>query len=247
MGLSINRMGARGSTAVQTVADVLARLEAIDQALPVTDGVKWFNKLYLEMTQQVSAAPPARQAAPGFLGALDVVFARRYFAAFEAAGSGPKLPGAYPFHAWKPLFEARFASGVAPVQFALAGMNAHINHDLSIALCDTCAERGVEPSEHSPEHRDYQAVNGMIAAVEKKMKAWMMTGLLKELDRAFNPVDDVVAVWDVEAARDAAWIRAEVLWSLRPVPSLRTDYEAMNDRATGFAGRALLTPVGLAQ
>jgi len=233
---------------VKTVADVLARLKAIDAELPPSDGVKWFNKLYLEVTQQVEEAVPAEhQAAPGFLAALDVVFAARYFAAFDAAGGGAKLPAGYPFHAWKPLFEARFATGVAPVQFALAGMNAHINHDLSIVVCEACAARGTEPSDDGPEHTDYQSVNGLIAKVEKKMKAWMMTGLLKELDLAFNPVDDIVAIWNVEKARDAAWVGAEVIWSLRKLPPpLRSDYEAMDDRAVGFAGRALLTPVGLA-
>jgi hypothetical protein len=78
------------------------------------------------------------------------------------------------------------------------------------------------------------------------MKAWMMTGLLKELDLAFGPVDDVVAVWDVQKARDAAWVGAEVIWTLRELPPLRQSYEAMNDRTVGFASRALLTPVGLA-
>lgn len=231
----------------KTVAEVLGRLEAIDAALPPSDGVKWFNKLYLEVTQQVEKAVPAEhQAAPGFLAALDVVFAARYFAAFDAAGGDAKLPAGYPFHAWKPLFEARFATGVAPVQFALAGMNAHINHDLSIVVCEACATRGTEPSDDGPEHTDYQSVNGLIAKVEKKMKAWMMTGLLKELDLAFNPVDDIVAIWNVEKARDAAWVGAEVIWSLRKLPPLRSDYEAVDDQAVGFAGRALLTPVGLA-
>lgn len=232
---------------VKTVADVLARLEAIDVALPTGDGVKWFNKLYLEVTQQVEKAVPAEhQAAPGFLAALDVVFAKRYFAAFDAAGGGPTLPAEYPFHAWKPLFEARFATGIAPVQFALAGMNAHINHDLSIVICEACAGRGTEPSDDGAEHKDYESVNGLITKVEKRMKAWMMTGLLKELDLVFNPVDDVVAVWNVEKARDAAWVGGEVLWTLRGLPPLRKDYEAVNDRGVGFAGRALLTPVGLA-
>jgi Family of unknown function (DUF5995) len=58
-------------------------------------------------------------------------------------------------------------------------------------------------------------VNGLIAKVEKKMKAWMMTALSKELDLSFNPVDDIVAVWNVKKARDAAWVGAEAIWSLR--------------------------------
>ena len=229
-----------------SVTEVLERQKAIDTALPPSAGVKWFNKLYLEVTQQVASAVPGRhQAAPGFLEALDVAFGNLYFAAYDAAGDGA-LPTDYPFHAWKPLFEDRFSKGIAPVQFALAGMNAHINHDLAIGICETCAARETEPSDDSPEHTDYESVNALIAKVEKKMKAWMMTGLLKELDRDFNPVADDVAVWDVEKARDAAWVSAKVIWSLRKVPPLRRDYEATNDRLIGFAGRALLTPVGLA-
>ncbi len=233
--------------AAKTVADVLERLDAIDRALPARDGVKWFNKLYLEVTQKVAASVPGQhQEAPGFLEALDVAFGNLYFDAFDAAGDGAALPAAYPFHAWKPLFESRFATGIAPVQFALAGMNAHINHDLAIGICGTFAARGTEPRDDSAEHRDYESVNALIAKAEKQTKAWMMTGLLKELDLVFNPVDDVVAVWNVQKARDAAWVSAEVIWSLRALSPLRKDYEEMNDRAVGFAGRALLTPVGLA-
>ena len=232
--------------AATSVTEVLERQKEIDSSLPSSDGVKWFNKLYLDVTQQVASEVPGRhQAATGFLEALDVAFGNLYFAAYDAAGDGA-LPADYPFHAWKPLFEARFAKGIAPVQFALAGMNAHINHDLAIGICETCAARGAEPSDDSPEHEDYESVNSLIAKAEKRVKAWMMTGLLEELDRAFNPVDDVVAVWDVEKARDAAWVSAKMIWSLRKAPSLRKDYEAANDHVIGFAGRALLTPVGLA-
>ncbi|HUC00226.1 MAG TPA: DUF5995 family protein [Solirubrobacterales bacterium] len=233
-------MGAK----VKTVADVLARLAAIDAALPDSDGVKWFNRLYLEMTQQLEATVASHpEAAPGFLAALDVVFAERYLTAFDASGNSGPLPPNYPFHAWKPLFEARYEQGIAPVQFALAGMNAHINHDLAIAVCGTCAARRSEPNDDGPEHRDYESVNGLIAKVEKQMKGWMMTGLLKELDREFGDVDDVVAIWNIGRARDAAWVGAEVIWSLRSLPPLRESYEDSNDHVVGFAGRALLASV----
>ena len=38
-----------------TIADVIAALEAIDGLLPDTDGLKWFNWLYLSVTQAVEA------------------------------------------------------------------------------------------------------------------------------------------------------------------------------------------------
>jgi hypothetical protein len=42
---------------------------------------------------------------------------------------------------------------VAPIQFALAGMNAHINRDLPLALVATCTARKVAPRRGSPAAR----------------------------------------------------------------------------------------------
>ena len=233
--------------AAGTIADVLARMEALEAELAPDDGVRWFNRLYLEVTRRVAAYDrTGAQESPGFLERLDVAFADAYFAALAAAGDADRLPGHYPYHAWKPLFEARRRRDVAPVQFALAGMNAHINHDLALGVVGVCAERGVEPTLDSPEHTDYDAVNPLIAAAEQSVKSWLMTGLLVELDREFRPVDDVVAVWSVEHARAAAWTRSAVIWHLRDESWLRDEYVSVNDHAVGLASRAMLVPVGLA-
>jgi hypothetical protein len=217
-----------------TIADALARMEALDRSLPADDGVRWFNRLYLEVTRAV-AAREGRDP-DSFLAQLDVEFAGAYFRALDAGGG--------PYCAWRPLFEARHSRDIAPVQFALAGMNAHINHDLAVGVCDVCVARDVEPRTGSPEHAEYLAVNPLIADVEARVKTWLLTDALAELDRDFGPVDDVIAIWSVERARDAAWVRAEVLWHLRDLPPLRADYLEVNDRATELASRGLLVPVG---
>jgi hypothetical protein len=218
-------------------------MEDLDRSLPPEDGVKWFNRLYLEVTRGVAAGDGTTpQEAPGFLEAVDVEFAGAYFAAIEAAGTAPELPAGFPYHAWRPLFEIRYSRDVAPVQYALAGMNAHINHDLALGICAVCVARDVEPGDDTPEHADYLAVNPLIANVESRVKTWLLTDLLAELDREFAPVDDIVAIWSVERARDAAWIRAQVLWQLRDLPSLRDDYVEINDRAAELTSRALLVP-----
>jgi hypothetical protein len=229
-----------------TIGDVLVRMDALEASLGPEDGVRWFNRLYLEVTRRVAAYDKdGPQASPGFLERLDVAFADLYFTALDAAGSAATLPDSYPYHAWKPLFAARRRRDVAPIQFALAGMNAHINHDLALGICAVCIERGVEPREGSPEHTDYQAVNPLIADAEEAVKGWLLTGALAELDREFHSVDDVVAVWSVVRARAAAWKRAEVLWHLRDEPALRDDYAEVNDRAVGLASGAILVPTGL--
>jgi len=37
-------------------------------------------------------------------------------------------------------------AGIEPIQFALAGMNAHINHDLPVAIVSTCTELASSPA-----------------------------------------------------------------------------------------------------
>jgi hypothetical protein len=225
-----------------TIEDVLSRMEELDRSLARDDGVRWFNRLYLEVTRSVARE---ETDAGSFLYALDVEFAGKWFAALDAAGDAADLPAGFPYHAWKPLFEGRYSRDVAPVQFALAGMNAHINHDLGVGVCDVCIERGVEPRTGSPEHAEYLAVNPLIKDVENRVKVWLLTDALAELDRDFGPVDDVVAIWSVERARDAAWVRAQLLWHLRDLPALRDDYLEVNDRATELSSRGLLVPVGV--
>ncbi len=148
-----------------TIADVIARMQAIDALLPVDDGLKWFNQLYLAVTQQVDLHPPGGAwQSPAWLLGLDVVFAGFYFNALGAFLGGQTVASA-----WSAFFEARFRPGIDRIQFALAGVNAHINHDLALALLATDAELNVVPGPASLEHADYEAVNGLLdsAAAER--------------------------------------------------------------------------------
>ena len=125
------------SGASDPIAAVLTRLQSVASELAVTDGVSRFNHLYLEVTQSVDTGAQAFED-PAFLQALDVNFADLYFGALDAATAGSPLP-----RCWAPLFQARADPHIAPIQFALAGMNAHINHDLALALVSTCAGEGI--------------------------------------------------------------------------------------------------------
>ena len=125
-----------------TIADVITRMQAIDALLPVNDGIKWFNQLYLMVTQQVDLHPPGGAwESPVWLNRLDVVFAGLYFSGLAGFLAGHSVPSA-----WNALFEARYRTGIDRIQFALAGMNAHINHDLALALLATDAELNVVPA-----------------------------------------------------------------------------------------------------
>jgi len=224
-----------------TVPDVIARMQTELVGVQRTDGVACFTRLYLDVTQGVQARLAGTTFRdPAFLARLDEVFAGLYFDALDAAKRDPsKLP-----RAWAPLFASRSTRGIEPLQFALAGMSAHINRDLPLALVATCTELGVGLEEGTPQHADYTHVNGVLAAVEAHVKAQFLTGWGRFLDRILHRldrIDDVVAMWDVSRARDAAWVNAEALWALRGEPALSAGFLTTLDRMVGLTARGLLT------
>jgi hypothetical protein len=222
------------------VDEILARLRAIAATLPPRDGVRAFTVLYIAVTEAVAVeVEHARFEDTAFVRRLDVVFAELYFAALRAAyADAAAVP-----KAWAPLFEARGRRGVLALQFALAGMNAHINRDLPLALVATCEERGVDLRAGSPRHRDFRRIDPLLARVEERVKTLLLTDDLSDLDLALGDVDDVVAMWKVERARAAAWTQAEALLALRGLPRLRRELLETQDRLVGLAGRGLLRPL----
>jgi hypothetical protein len=221
-----------------TIDEVVALMQGLDQSLPASDGVRWFNRLYLDVTVAVrSYCQTSPLKAPPFLQQLDVLFANMFFDAYDAAAGGGQVPAC-----WAPLFDARHDPRIAPLQFALAGMNAHIGHDLAIGVVRTCQELNVAPTDDCPQHVDYDAVNAILGKTEEQTKQWLLTGAIKELDHEVAPVDDAVAIWSIEQARNGAWIRAEVLWNLRDHQTLTDAYLAALDATVGMEGRALLLP-----
>jgi hypothetical protein len=166
--------------AADPIEAVAARMEAIAAPLPADDGVARFNELYLAVTRAVMVETKAASYEdPAFISRLDVVFADLYFEAIAADAQGRELP-----KAWAPLFEKRHAHGIAPLQFAIAGMNAHINHDLAVALVQVCGEHGIEFGHHTPQYRDYLVVNKTLERVEGEIKARYTTGVIGALDKA---------------------------------------------------------------
>jgi uncharacterized protein DUF5995 len=184
-----------------SIADAVACLRAIAAAVPKEDGIGAFTRLYLAVTEAVELeAPRGRFRNPGFLARFDAAFAEAYFDALRAFVDEPaRIP-----RAWAPLLEARDRSGVVPLQFALAGMNAHINRDLPVVLVAAVADDAPELRNGSDEHRDFLDVNRLLAAAEERVKPQLLTGFLGLVDRRLGAADDVVALWNVARARDAA-------------------------------------------
>lgn len=216
------------------VDGVVSRMRALDAALPARDGVAVFNRVYLAVTEAVDRRidaglfPDTRAAI-----ALDVRFAERYLAAVDAVSEERRPPAC-----WRPLFAFRHHPGVRPLQFALAGVNAHIGHDLALAVVDTCRTLACEPVDLEDEFDD---VGDLLLSLEDRIREELTPG--PDLLRITDPLTHLLGSWSLERARDAAWTAARALWALRGLPDVAGEFTERLDTAVGFAGRMLLTPL----
>ncbi len=224
----------RVAGAVHGIDGVVRRLRTIAAVLPPADGVAVFNRMYLTVTETVRARL-GEFADPPAVAALDVLFAGRYLRAVDAVAAG-RLPPA----CWRPLFELRADPEVHPVQFALAGMNAHIQHDLPLAVVDTCRRLGREPTGLAG---DYHRINRLLAGVETTVREQLMPG--PDVLERFEPLTHRIGAWSVDSARETAWGSVRVLWELRGRPAAAGAFTTALDGAVGLLGRALLLPLGL--
>jgi hypothetical protein len=208
-------------------------MRAIASDVPAGDGAGVFNGVYLRVTEMVQDRLTRGNVFhdDAFIADLDVRFAGYWFDAYDAPTDKPK--------AWAPLFAARSRAGILPIQFALAGMNAHIENDLALAVVATCVARKCTPN--SPGiHQDYDKVNDLLASVEAEIRRSFLE-VEKSIDNHLEPVAHLITSWDIDKARDFAWLTVQTLWELRRAGPLFDAYVATLARTVGMGSRLLLT------
>jgi hypothetical protein len=225
------------TTSRPSVDAVIARLRRIDDELPGSDGAAVFNRVYLTVTEEVAAGLARAQVFrdPVFMAHLDMTFAGLWLEAYDAPDHDvPK--------AWAGLFERRHDRSVLPIQFALAGMNSHIAHDLPVAIVGTC--RHLDASPHDAGVRDdYDKVNDLLAACEAKIRRSFLTEVGQAAEARVAAVAHLISSWKIDKARDAAWVNVEALWAMRSVSALADRYRESLGRTVGMTSRCLLTPM----
>jgi hypothetical protein len=215
------------------ITDVIARLRAIDEQLPPSDGVAAFNHVYLQVTEAVrDRLGSGFFADPAFVEELDVCFAGLFIGAVDAAVASDSLP-----LPWEPLFDLRRRAGLKPIQFVLAGMNAHINHDLAVALVRTCVSRRRTPEQVLA---DYERLNDVLATLVRPVRQSLLDPELVAAGRPLSPLADLVSNWSIDKARDAAWVHGRTLYELRDAASLTRAYAETLGRMVALVSRQLL-------
>ncbi|MCX4573694.1 DUF5995 family protein [Streptomyces sp. NBC_01571] len=216
---------------IAPVHTVVSRMRALEAALPERDGVAVFNRVYLTVTEEIDRRLDAGEFPdPGAAATLDVRFAERYLTVAEE-GCPPAC--------WRPLLQFRRHPGVSPLQFALAGVNAHVGHDLPLAVVDSCRALGCEPADLEDE---FERVGDLLVSMEERIREDLMPG--PDLLEVADPLTHLLGAWSLERARDASWSAARALWALRGLPGLAREFDDRLDATVGLTGRMMLTPLG---
>ncbi len=161
-----------------------------------------------------------------------------YFGALASSLSGQPTPDC-----WQVLFSSRNQTLIARIQFALAGVNAHINHDLPQAIVSNCQATATVPQHGTAQYNDYTALNSTLDSLIETAKRELHVRLLGDPLPPVSHLEDTIAAWSVSAARESAWNNAELLWHLRPTPLLASTFMDTLDGLATVAGKALLVPV----
>src|ERR1700704_260486 len=231
---------------VDSVEEVIERLEEIQHYAEAHelrgqhDGVACFSYLYRRITTRVLEGIGSGRFEDGdFVALLDVVFANRYLDALRASVLSPiDVPDA-----WSALFERRAHPHITRLQFAAAGVNAHVNFDLAVAVADTCTQSESAP-QLGAKHQSYQEINAIFAEEMQSLREHFESTWERLIDqivlgRVVNKIDD----WIVIATRDVAGENAELLWNIRQRGVDETGFVTGMDAVAGEAGWLVLCPV----
>jgi Family of unknown function (DUF5995) len=225
---------------VETIAEVAERLGEVYEYARSTaltgeaDGVACFSNLYRTITQTIDGTQYEDRP---FLVRLDLEFARRYFDALRAyaveRSSSPRP--------WRMLFDARANPEIERVQFAAAGVNAHINYDLAAALLATWVDFPPDDARR----RDYDTVDDAFAKHMDELRKFYDAPFGSEafdktaLDRLANAVSDLL----VRGTRANAWDCAMRVWKSRNRDKALRRMLVELDLATSLLQHAVLVPL----
>ncbi|MEV4350421.1 DUF5995 family protein [Actinoplanes sp. NPDC049596] len=236
-----------------TIGEVITMLVTLQRILdelppsPANNRVSAFNELYLKITRRVDGALVEGVNSPDFLEQLDVEFARRYFSAIDLWNNDNEdTPDV-----WEVLFKRAGDVEMTRLTAAMLGVNAHINHDLALALIATWADQGAPTDDLI--HPDYLLVNDIFYQEIPPLRRGFSDRWQLWLDKFVGPLDDWSQRLLVTTTREHAWDQARRLWLLRNddedfeqarrtmdrVASLLAEWAIVGDRVVSETGDIL--------
>jgi hypothetical protein len=227
------------------VPGVITTLGAVKEAAATVvprgpkDGIAAFTTLYERITCGVQKAVESGLFEAGdFIKDLDVAFACRYLSALHALESGGTVP-----RCWRVLFDVRSKESVPTLNYAMAGVNAHVNFDLTFALLTTWDQHS-SPAERDAQHRDYCRINDIFYANMDALRAEFESPLSEYPDGSVPDwAGNMIGDFLVRTTRDFAWHQAMKMWPRRDDDGW-TDYydteEARQDHIAAWVGHGII-------
>ena len=183
----------------QSIEEIIDRLgQIVNQSKAENSPLGYFAALYRSVTLQVASDIDKGLFQDNVrMERLDVVFASRYLAAYDAFRDGTT-----PTQAWAFSFAVAQQWWPIVLQHLLLGMNAHINLDLGIA-----AARVAPGGELAEIKGDFDRINKLLAGLVGDVQAKLarIWPLLRVLDQSLGRADETLINFNMERARDAAW------------------------------------------
>jgi hypothetical protein len=232
-------MRERLEMAYESVADVASGLAMVEEhCLPRRDRRGIFATAYLLITGSIAAALDAGRFE-------DEVWTRRYLVGFGnlyrgalfawESGRVAGIPTA-----WRLSFEAaRNGTGLV-IQHLVLGINAHINHDLALAL----AEAGLDP-DREMRYRDHVRVNEVLEEATPALKEVVSTKyapLLQRVDWISGRLDDDLARFSIPTAREHAWKFASAYVAARGATERALLVRGLDEQSAALARLTLSRP-----
>lgn len=221
---------------VDEVATLLERLEA--HCLPVRDHRGVFATAYLQITRAIRAEIEAGGFQdPRWATAYLVRFGDLYRRALLAYESGrlDEVP-----KSWRLAFDAACEGRGLVLQHLLLGINAHINHDLALAL----TEVGIDP-ERERKYSDHVRVNEVLDRATEQLKSqvsMMYAPLLERIDWLGGRLDDDLVRFSIPRARDHAWGFAVAIAGAKTQSERALLYRSLDEQAAVLAQLILAPP-----
>lgn len=227
----------------RTIDEVIARLnEIIDDALRTQHRIGYFASLYERVTTNVRRALVAGDVFRDNprMERLDVVFADRFLAAWDAHAAGGE-----PTASWRVAFSRLEDPGPLVVQHLMLGMNAHINLDLGVAAA-TVAPTPEELASLKPDFMTINRILGRLLGVVE-LELGQICPRFSRAQRLtfFAPsLEDKLFGFGMGAARDLAWLLAEQIVAAGGAG--KASVIAGRDAETAVVGRTLYPLRGFA-
>ena len=217
----------------QCIEDTLSEMyRRFDGLYATCDHNAAFGITYIRVTEAIRAAVNRGfYDEPAFLGHEDKVFARMYFASYDAwaAGRRESVPPA-----WREAFDSARDRKVNGQGNLLMSMNAHINRDMPFML-DALGLTKPDGGSRKPDHdRGNEVLNTLYDDV------------LSELAERFDPVvddanapgtvgDDATVFQILQGWREQVWRHAEMLGAAKSPEQRSVVAQYIEDYALGIA------------